>query len=77
MSEDIQKDCGCIFCDLAKRGHAMSMSEERKCPACGITLKQITLDRLRDQGTEGFHCLDRDCPPFETWPEVKDVLASP
>jgi len=53
------------------------MSEERKCPSCGITLKQITLDRLRDQGTEGFQCPDRDCPPFETWPEVKDVLASP
>lgn len=50
---------------------------ERKCPACGIALRTVTLDRLRDQGLDAFRCLDRDCPPFETWPEVKDGGATP
>lgn len=35
---------------------------ERKCPRCGVTAKRDYPDR----------CLDKACPPFESWPKVID-----
>lgn len=48
------------------------MSEERKCPSCGVEMRRITLERLQEIGMAGNRCLDRECPPFKTWPEVAD-----
>lgn len=44
---------------------------ERKCPQCGVSMKPDAYSYLLALGLEGARCMDKSCPPFETWPEVK------